>query len=388
MEAVETKAYSDYWDHALMLNDALWDEYFISSIADQTRPWASESENLQANIEGLTDGAGLPIDRYQYHDGGLNASDVQDKFNEGDAYLRAAEHLMVDGAFNVNSTSVNAWYALFKGIRERKLVYRDSSGNLNEVDVPEGHIALSRFDTPTTDKETTDLSSGVMRDDGELVWSGVRFIDDSQLRLLAEKCVEQVKRRGPFLNFSEFINRRLEESELGLMGALQSAIDYDDTSPEADSINYHHKQSSFLRISPGDLGDNEYPTPDAVEGSRLAGIPGYVIQSDLLKPIANTLQVRDDTFRIRSYGETLDPEGKVIARAWCEAVVQRIPDYLDSTNDAHVAVYSYEGNPEDDSYDPGWDGQFVDNAELTELNRRFGRQFKIINFRWLDADEI
>jgi hypothetical protein len=59
-------------------------------------------------------------------------------------------------------------------------------------------------------------------------------------------------------------------------------------------------------IEDGDLGRNSFATPEAAEGSRFAGIPGYVIQSDLLKPIANTLSVRDDTFRIRAYGEAND----------------------------------------------------------------------------------
>jgi len=385
----DTLAYSDYWDHVLMLNDALWDEYFISSIADQTRPWASVSDILQANIEALTAGEGLPISRYQYHNGGLEASEVQDKLNEDDAYLKAAEHLTVDGAFNVNSTSVNAWYALFKGIRERKLFYRDTtSGNLREVDVPDGHIALSRFDTPTTGQGTTDPGEGAPREDGHRTWSGVRFLNNDQIELLAEKCVEQVKRRGPFLNFSEFINRRLEGSDLGLMGALQSAIDFDDASPDSNSINYRYKDIPALRISPSDLGDNEYPTPEAVEGSRLAGIPGYLMQSDLLKPIANTLQVRDDTFRIRAYGETLDANGNVIVRVWCEAIVQRNPEYVDPTNEANEPAYIYESNPIDDTYDPRWDGEFVSNPDLSETNRRFGRKFKITSFRWLNSKEI
>ena len=71
-------------------------------------------------------------------------------------------------------------------------------------------------------------------------------------------------------------------------------------------------------------------------GSRFAGIPGYVIQSDLLKPIANTLSVRDDTFRIRAYGDSLDKSGNIMARAWCEAIVQRVPEYSDDSNDPEV----------------------------------------------------
>jgi hypothetical protein len=196
----------------------------------------------------------------------------------------------VDGMFNVNSTSVAAWFSLFAGIRERQLVYRDDAGNLRKIEVPSGkRIALSRFDTEVSGQEMDDAGVGVAMPDGSKGWSGVRFLSDAQLRKLAEECVKQVKQRGPFLNSSEFINRRLSNDDLGLMGALQSAIDYDDDAPDSLSINYRYKQAPGFMLKKADLGRTSFSTPDAAEGSRLAGIPGYVIQSDLLRPIANTL---------------------------------------------------------------------------------------------------
>jgi hypothetical protein len=208
-------------------------------------------------------------------------------------------------------------------------------------------------------------------------WSGVRFLDDDQLTKLAEECVKQVKQRGPFLNFSEFINRRLSNDQLGLMGALQSAIDYDDKNPDPGSINYNFKKSSGFMLKKEDFGTHSFKTPEAAEGSRLSGIPGYLIQSDLLKPIANTLAVRDDTFRIRAYGEALDSGGKVIARAWCEAVVQRMPEYGDSSNEADVPARLLNAS-----------GLFSDNSALSPSNIRFGRKFRIESFRWLNPVEV
>jgi hypothetical protein len=102
-----------------------------------------------------------------------------------------------------------------------------------------------------------------------------------------------------------------------------------------------------------------------------------VIQSDLLRPIANTLAVRDDTFRIRAYGESLDANGNVLARAWCEAVVQRVPDYSDPTNDPSVPARQMSAT-----------GEFTDNPALTATNRLFGRKFMIESFRWLNGSEI
>ena len=386
--AIDTKAYSDYWDHGFLINDALWDDYFISSIADQTRQWATGSQNLEENIAAMVDGGSLPINRYKYYDNGISEADLKSKITGANGHKFVAENLLVDGAFNVNSTSVKAWFSVLMGIRERKLFYRDASGALKEVSIPANHIALSRFNTPTTDKEVTDVYAGVKRDDGNMAWSGVRFLSEQQVLNLAEKCVEQVKKRGPFLNFSDFINRRLEDGELGLMGALQNAIDYDDSAPDSGSINYRFKNTAALMMSASDLGTHEFSTPDAVEGSRLAGIPGYVMQSDLLKPISNTLQVRDDTFRIRAYGEALDSEGNIVATAWCEAVLQRTPEYYDSSNDAWESVYEYEGNPVDAKYDPKWNGKFISNIGLSEDNKKFGRKFKVRSFKWLSSDEV
>lgn len=374
----DTRAYSDFWDHAFLLNDALWDDYYLSTLTTQTRPGASSALNLAQNIDRLTSKQPITNTRFEYYDTGLEADDVKQDLQAQEGYLKSAAHLMVDGSFNVNSTSVAAWYALFAGIRERQMYYRKQDGSLAEVEIPNSaRIALSRFETPSSDQEVTNIANGVARDDGNQSWTGVRFLTDEHLFLLAEKCVEQVKRRGPFLNFSEFINRRLSDDELGVMGALQSAIDFDDDEPDPASINYLYKQSPTLRMFESDLGTHEFQTPEAAVGSRFAGTPGYVIQSDLLKPIASTLTVRDDTFRIRTYGDSLDSSGNIVAQAWCEAIVQRIPDYFDPTNSPEVPARQQNS-----------DGDFEDNATLSELNRLFGRKFEVVSFRWLHANEI
>jgi hypothetical protein len=387
-EEVNTKAYCDYWDHVFLLNDALWDDYFVSSLADQKRGYGgSPGQNLSQNFDRFVAGENISNSRYRYYPGGQTPAKIKSDLQAADGYLKAAKNLMVDGMFNVNSTSVAAWQALFAGIRERQLVFRDSSGAVKNINVPTNkRIALSRFETEVSDQEMADALKGVIMPDGTSKgWSGVRFLDDDQLKKLAEECVKQVKRRGPFLNFSEFINRRLSNNDLGLMGALQSAIDYDDKAPDSQSINYRYKQNSDLMISISDLGGTSFSTPEAAEGSRLAGVPGYVIQSDLLRPIANTLAVRDDTFRIRAYGESLDASGKVMAKAWCEAVVQRVPEYLAPVNDG-------DNDPTNDAIAPARllnaDGTFSDNPALTPANRLFGRKFRIESFRWLNSAEV
>lgn len=374
----DNKVFSDYWDHVYLLNDALWDDYFISSLANQRRPSDSSAVNLTQNIDRLINGQDLANTRYKYYNNGTPTATVRSELAATDGYLRAAKYLMVDGMFNVNSTSVSAWHALFAGIRERQLVYRDANGSLRPIEVPSGkRIALSRFNTEVSDREMANAENGVTMPDGSKGWSGVRFLDDAQLLKLAEECVKQVKRRGPFLNFSEFINRRLSNDDLGLMGALQGAIDYDDRNPEPNSLNYRYKNGRDFMMTRGSMGTTNFSTPEAAEGSRFAGIPGYVIQSDLLKPIANTMSVRDDTFRIRAYGDARDANGAIMARAWCEAVVQRMPEYVDPRNAPDVPARNMNAN-----------GAFTDNAALTPLNRIFGRRFQLQSFRWLNPSDV
>ncbi len=374
----DNKIFCDYWDHVFLLNDALWDDYFVSSLADQTGPRASAASSLNDNLDRLVTEQQLPNSRYVRNSTGQASAVVKTELQAADGYLKAAKHLMVDGMFNVNSTSVDAWYALFAGIRERKAVFRESRGALKEITVPPSkRIVLTRFNTEVSDKEMDDPETGETMPGGGPGWTGVRFLGDDELENLARECVKQVKLRGPFLNYSEFVNRRLSNDALGVMGALQSAIDYDDASPESNSINYRYKNGRDYMLKAGDLGTNSFATPEAAVGSRFAGIPGYVIQSDLLKPIANTLSVRDDTFRIRAYGESLDSKGNVIARAWCEAIVQRLPEYYDPTNPDETPLREIGSN-----------GAFVDSGKLSKDNIRFGRRFKVESFRWLSEKEV
>jgi hypothetical protein len=100
--------------------------------------------------------------------------------------------------------------------------------------------------------------------------------------------------------------------------------------------------------------------------ARSAGIPGYLMQSDVLASVANELTARGDSFRVRGYGAATDSEGRVIAEAWCEAIVQRVPEYLDTTDTAET--------------------EFV--ALKSEVNRSFGRRFQVIAFQWLPRDAV
>ena len=76
---VDTKAYCDYWDHVLLLNDALWDDYFVSSLADQRRQGQSVGDSLQVNLDRLKNGVDLANSRYVPWFGGRPAGEVRDE---------------------------------------------------------------------------------------------------------------------------------------------------------------------------------------------------------------------------------------------------------------------------------------------------------------------
>ncbi|HEY9248429.1 MAG TPA: hypothetical protein VIO38_04830, partial [Rariglobus sp.] len=236
---------------------------------------------------------------------------------------------------------------------------------------------------------------------------------DTQVRALAEAIVKQVRLRGPFVSLSHFINRALvpatttdDPHGLGFYGALQAALDHPDvaintlsfpvsptgaaeddrvripTSTQVDVPDTHtdrFRRGTWALYADGVNFTAGLPTlppvPPATEPtpivSRSTGIPGWLTQADVLQAIGPVLAARSDTFLVRTYGEVINPVTQTVTgRAWCEAVVQRTADYVQS------GTASAGNLPEETG------------AALMDVNRRFGRQFKIVSFRWLNASDI
>lgn len=345
-------------DVSYLLNRALWDRFFFSG-----RPTVSATQ-LQAQIDA---GDPLPDARLRWL-GGTTAANAAD-------FDRAASNLLVDGAFNVNSTSVEAWAALL--------------GSLRGVRVdPANGAAGAMSETPYVRTPYASAGSGNSRADQ---WAGYRTLSDAQIRELAVAIVAEVQARGPFLSMADFVNRRLVDfgDDTGLSGALQAAID------SVTDINSTVLDADLSVNNPIPTGSNEVWTlgggaeyylqnlkaprraaSDETQ-SKAAMAPGFLSQADLLSALGNGLCARSDTFVIRAYGETVNPQlpatdaDYVTARAWCEAVVQRLPEYVDAAgNAAHV-------QPVTDN-----------SVNLTPQNQSFGRRFEVVSFRWLNPDDI
>lgn len=353
----------DYLDHSFLLNLALYDQFYFSGLADQNDLWFSPSPRSTFDLARQFSSE-TPFDDPRlllYRPNGQRAADFVEMIEEDpdqDAYRQVSAWQMMKGAFNVNSTSVNAWRAMLASVHDENAKFWDARttqiSNLNELQ--SGKARISRFRLPGSESTEDRLP--------ESYWLGPREVSEEDFDRLAEAIVEQVRARGPFLSMGDFVNRRLTrgDPELALSGALQAAIDRSEI-----NLNLADPANAGGIIRPSALADNpNYLFPEAAEGASYQGAPGCISQADLLAVLGNTATVRSDTFTIRSYGESLDAEGQLQATAWCEAVFQRVPDWVDPADKAET--------PPD---------QLV-----SVTNQALGRRFRLIHFRWLAPDEV
>lgn len=353
-------------DRSYIANAVLWDTWFCSSIAAQDgQLLGNRSRNTREVAQDFLSGkTPLPNDAMSVRSG-LPASKLLEKLFDGggrpsrDAFTRVAEYLRVAGGFNVNSVSEVAWTHFLAGLFSRPMLVMESATGTEPPRVVEpqtGRFLISR----TTLTNAPPAEQGVGKDREDRYWNGCREITAGQLRELASAIVRQVKLRGPFLSTAEFVNRRLDrDAELSNSGALQSALDDGDV-----SINAPLRGETIPASTAA--GRPNYPNAAAAAGSRLQGITGWVTQADLLATLGPAISPRSDTFTIRALGQSRDVRGKVIATAWCEAVVQREAAYLDASEEASTAPDSLKLRP----------------------NKTFGRRFQIVSFRWLDPAEV
>lgn len=546
-------------DHSYYANRALLDGYFLSGVGHEQ--W-SPKLLPQMETEAASLASGIAYTPYRnprlrpiHRDGAMSETsygDLSDEVSSAEdrdfRYQTLAADLLLDGAFNINSTSVDAWISYLASLKGKSIP--NAAYSSNETPVP-------RF-----------LKHPVQNS-----WNKIRSLSDDEITLLAHCLVEQIKLRGPFLSFSDFVNRRIQgvtanllplhfseweqkakedrDSVLGLRGAVQAAIAESEINqggfskpgsgnvgqwldnpmiPEMPTKRYlgsnqhayfrplntmnfissifglhaiseqaflhpaftNHTSASYdpnnsasivhnvstygrgmnvlENIFPGNwqwsgdtfgfkVGYNDYSgafgfgeAPDnllAVENvATAANKPGWVMQSDILSPLAPVTSARSDTFVIRVMGEPNQQvrSSRVMNRAWIELTVQRTPDYIKSDLDAphHRPHEPFEDRnfngywDNDPSFREHWldlnqngldekgektlgdavpdlpgvgktgernwyaDGLPSDlklradpeeepgDAKFSRMgiNQRFGRKFKIIKFRWIKQQDV
>lgn len=353
-------------DHSVLANHALYDGFYFSTFSTVNR------SNPESLFEGFMDGSmKLPSQGFEPYlpSGQTENSARSELFSSGkpneDAYRKAAEYQLVKGPFNVNSTNVQAWKAKLASMSNSEIVTLWAKSVGLEQRPSKNYPILPMSLINGGDASGSGGVNIANIDDGHTnEWNGYRDLSEQDLQNLAEKIVEQVKRRGPFLSMSEFVNRRIGSfSDLTRMGALENAI-------EESGLN-NKAFSNQIPITAADISDTNlynYKSPQATVGNPAAGAPSWLSQGDLLRVLEPAATVRSDTFVVRVCGEAWDTNGNVTARAFAEAVVQRTPEYIDPVDEPSLNVYTEGG--------------------ASEANKLFGRRMSLVSFRWLASDEI
>ena len=535
------------FDHSYFANNSLFDGYFMTGVHD-------------FSYTNVTMGAMQPGDRFRPFrnprlipylredsiDNGewklTNYDQLSDMAksvglpNEEMRHQTIAGDLLLDGAFNVNSTSVDAWAAQLSALK--------GLSNSKSGDSESGTI-FPRFLNKISVNE----------------WNKICTLTDNEIRELAYNLVRHVKLRGPFLSYGDFVNRRISaeirknpvtlnfqkwepetrNSVLSLRGAIQGAIAdtginfegssspdslssdisipqlpqnrHSQSSVEFDIFQPEFLEQSRLKISsfglhavslspkflpnsknhgwgsyekweqewgqeprPVTISNTNFVNPKtgaiaswsvdlqnfeqstmggeapdnilAVENvATAANKPGWLMQADVLTPLAPVTSVRSDTFVIRVMGESMPTDSESFnTRAWIELTVQRTPDYIKPELDAphhrphepfedsdfngwwtkgegwldlNKNAFDENGNEVSDGIndrpdlpgvgETGADDMFRDGLksdiklnedEMEEslsskdsistlgINQRFGRKFKIVKFRWLNERDV
>jgi hypothetical protein len=284
------------YDYSYLLNEAIFDGYFISTGGDH----GPGSDNLSS----------LANKRFKL------LGDVSSTNGEN-----LAQILLIDGPFNVNSKSPIVWQCVLSSAK-------------NDY----GDVIFPRFYD-------------------EKLLNKMPSFDERKVKNLSEKLTDLMKKRyKPFFSIGEFVNRTIVEdpAQCSREGILQKAID--------DSKLNATFENQYINFS------KNIPSYDDASASGFLeeNLPNVVNQADILQTISHFLCTRGDTFLVRAVGNHVDSKGKVIEQACCEAIVQRVPDYVNKN----------ENSPDDAE------------ENLTKINKKFGRRYKIILFRWLDSGDI
>ena len=185
-------------DHSFYLNRFLLDGFFLSGgehnvnfinesvqeLGQRYQPFLSSDVN---GSEGNSRLVSFHRKNKSKEDSYLWSNNLTEYKNNSDNSFRHqtnSSDLLVDGSFNINSTSIDAWIAQLSSLRGTAVT--NASVGQNETPVV-------RF---LEEPQSND-------------WNKIRKLTDAEIETLSESLVKQVKLRGPFLSMGDFVNRRL-----------------------------------------------------------------------------------------------------------------------------------------------------------------------------------
>ena len=336
-------AIGNSWTSGVQLNgikaDELFDRFYFSGLAPNVTPAAIVNGSLVLPNPLLK-----VLPRNSSTGASVALSDLQNAPN-----AQSAKFLLQTGAFNINSADPVAWSSVLRAVRF------STAFDFKYLDVSST--------TGTTDDATTAVA-------GFTGPAFVRFPQSAQEVYKADDTYQQSQFGGGGLVLSTpFYRRGVRTLAANEIASLATAITALVNQRQSVSGPFRHLEEFLNPASPGAPSLLEQAIINANLNANVTYFSSqWLTQGDIMTALAPVLFPRSDTFVIRTYGESVNPvTGATEGRAWCEATVQRVPDYFDTTNAAELA-------PTDPAF--------------TSINQSFGRRFKIVSFRWLTRSDI
>ncbi|MEY3529140.1 MAG: hypothetical protein RLZ70_208 [Verrucomicrobiota bacterium] len=399
-------------DRVWLANAAIYDRFFLSGAAPAVFRGV-EQKTLVKVLDDFAAGTGTLANPrtklFSFRDAATTRAMLAD-------HRRIAGVTCTDGAFNVNSTSIEAWTTVLASAK------KNAMGKLSAEQPAKTQNA--RYPRAARGADVSDYNYKKPFSD-KSAWSGLATLDDDQIRLLAKSIVEETRKRltnnhrsevnlqpsldvhapvvfrgqtvpVPYIGLAQFVNRWLcgAENPLSYAGCLQNAI----VRADVDGANLSNRTANPAPIS-GTGEQAATTTPGMVPwtdpafrvnlnladprsgGTNRAHLhqasAASLIQSDILAVIGPALTTRSDTFTIRAYGDVTERPGSnsSLGACWVEAVVQRTPEFCDASQPPEMEV----SDPIDGARH---------NPALKATNKALGRRFQIVSLRVLSPKEL
>ena len=333
-------AVGNSWGEAVQLNGintgALFDQFFFSGLAPGVKPTVVNGALVLPNP------LLKPMPRNSATGAAVVLTDLQNA-----PIQQSSKFLLQGGAFNLNSVNPTAWISVLRGVRfpaPAAFNYLDADPTTGtgpdsppaSPPIQSSNAQFLRFAQSAQETYKAEAGNSGGAAQTQLFRQGMRTLTAAQVSALASAITNLIKVRqtgsGPFRSLEEFLG----PATTGNPSLLEQAI-----------------SNAGINSSVSEFSSQ------------------FLTQADIMTALAPVLFPRSDTFVIRSYGEAVNPTTAATeGRAWCEAIVQREPDYFDSSTATGDAA------------------EIAPAALKSAINQSFGRRFKIISFRWLTRSDI
>ncbi|MGA0134619.1 MAG: hypothetical protein ACO3ND_09735, partial [Opitutales bacterium] len=403
-------------DRSYLLNAALFDRHFLSGVGpvwvggSEVTPMTTVIDDFAAGRRPLANPRISLLD-------GPNSANTRRALGSHRTFASA---VLLDGGFNVNNVSVDAWAALLGSTKG--LPSGDSGPNSPALD------ANARFPRAVRDAGAEAQNRKPFSSDE--AWGGLTSLDNRQIRILAKSIVDEIRWRCmyphrteegnnfispfhdtpktfrgatgtsttqvplPFQGMAQFVNRFTCNTYqlIGNGGCLQNAIyradalgaelttrvgaavrpsnDYEQRPNQGPGQVPWTRDNVRLNLRAGHAAGSANGSAQMTEGA-----PGSLLQSDILAAVGSAMVTRSDTFVIRVYADA--QKGRDVARVWMEALVQRTPEFIqpDAGQSPELLLTSTTNSK-------------LANPALKPANRLLGRRFKIVRARTLRPEQL